>query len=84
MEWTDIRLTVAKMLLGSMSPLAGLSAGREGPSVQVAAGVMHNARRWLRPARCACGDPGRRDEIEQGICPFMAQASAGNPSHNRS
>lgn len=48
-RFVSIRLTVAKMLLGSMSLLAGLSAGREGPSVQVAAGVMHNARRWLRP-----------------------------------
>jgi H+/Cl- antiporter ClcA len=37
------------MVLGSASLLAGLSAGREGPSVQVAAGVMHDARRWLRP-----------------------------------
>ncbi len=48
-RFVSIRLTVAKMVLGSMSLLAGLSAGREGPSVQVAAGVMHNARRWLRP-----------------------------------
>ena len=28
--------------------MAGLSVGREGPSVQVAAGVMLHARRWLR------------------------------------
>lgn len=48
-RFVSVRLTAAKMLLGSMSLLAGLSAGREGPSVQVAAGVMHNARRWLRP-----------------------------------
>ncbi|MEO7108193.1 MAG: chloride channel protein, partial [Rhodoferax sp.] len=27
--------------------LAGLSLGREGPSVQIAAGIMHSARRWL-------------------------------------
>jgi len=47
-RFVSIRLTVAKMVLGSLGLLAGLSAGREGPSVQVAAGVMHNARRWLR------------------------------------
>ena len=45
----SLRLTLAKMVLGAASMLAGLSAGREGPSVQVAAGVMHDARRWLRP-----------------------------------
>ena len=48
-HFVSLRLTVAKMVLGSFSLLAGLSAGREGPSVQVAAGVMHDARRWLRP-----------------------------------
>lgn len=48
-RFVSVRLTVAKMLLGSLSLLAGLSAGREGPSVQVAAGLMHNARHWLRP-----------------------------------
>lgn len=47
-RFISLRLTLGKMLLGSMSLLAGLSAGREGPSVQVAAGVMHDARRWLR------------------------------------
>lgn len=45
----SLRLTFGKMVLGAGSMLAGLSAGREGPSVQVAAGVMHDARRWLRP-----------------------------------
>ncbi|WP_372657832.1 chloride channel protein [Hydrogenophaga sp.] len=48
-HFVSLRLTLAKMGLGAMSLLAGLSAGREGPSVQVAAGVMHDARRWLRP-----------------------------------
>lgn len=46
----SIRLSVAKMLLTSWGLLAGLSLGREGPSVQVAAGIMQGARRWL-PAR---------------------------------
>lgn len=47
-RFVSLRLTVGKMVLGAMGLLAGLSAGREGPSVQVAAGVMHDARRWLR------------------------------------
>lgn len=48
-HFVSLRLTLAKIALGSASLLAGLSAGREGPSVQVGAGVMHDARRWLRP-----------------------------------
>lgn len=48
-HFVSLRLTLAKMVLGAAGLLAGLSAGREGPSVQVAAGVMHDARRWLRP-----------------------------------
>jgi H+/Cl- antiporter ClcA len=48
-NFISFRLTLAKMALGSASLLAGLSAGREGPSVQVAAGVMNDARRWMRP-----------------------------------
>ncbi|SEB25457.1 chloride channel protein [Variovorax sp. YR216] len=43
----SLRLTLAKMVLGAASFAAGLSVGREGPSVQVAAGVMQHARRWL-------------------------------------
>ena len=45
--FVSLRLTVAKILLTTWGLLAGLSLGREGPSVQIAAGVMHNARRWL-------------------------------------
>ena len=48
-HFVSLRLTVAKMLLGSAGFLAGMSIGREGPSVQIAAGVMQHARRWLRP-----------------------------------
>lgn len=47
--FVSLRLTVAKMGLGVAGFLAGLSIGREGPSVQVAAGVMQHARRWLSP-----------------------------------
>ena len=45
--FVSLRLTVAKMLLTAWGLLGGLSLGREGPSVQIAAGVMHSARRWL-------------------------------------
>eukprot|EP01136_Pigoraptor_vietnamica_P023160 Opistho-1_new@74967 len=47
--FASLRLTLAKMALGVLGFLAGLSLGREGPSVQVAAGVMQHARRWLSP-----------------------------------
>ena len=55
--YVSIRLTVAKMLLTATGLLGGLSLGREGPSVQIAAGVMHSARRWL-PANSAVQDHG--------------------------
>jgi H+/Cl- antiporter ClcA len=45
-RFVSLKLSVAKVLLTSGGLLAGLSTGREGPSVQVAAGVMHHARRW--------------------------------------
>ena len=48
-HFVSLRLTMAKIFLASLGLLAGLSLGREGPSVQVAAGIMHNARRWMRP-----------------------------------
>jgi len=43
----SLRLSVAKAFLTAGSLLAGLASGREGPSVQIAAGVMQHARRWL-------------------------------------
>jgi len=45
--YVSLKLTVAKMVLSTWGLLAGLSLGREGPSVQIAAGVMHHARRYL-------------------------------------
>lgn len=45
--FVSLKLTLAKMFLTTWGLLAGLSLGREGPSVQIAAGVMHHARRWL-------------------------------------
>ncbi len=43
------RLALHKVGLVSAGMLAGLSIGREGPTVQVGAGVMVQARRWLSP-----------------------------------
>ena len=48
--FVSMRLAVSKVLLTTMGVFAGLSSGREGPSVQIAAGVMHSARRWLPKA----------------------------------
>ncbi len=48
-RFVSLRLTLGKIGLSSAGLLAGLSLGREGPSVQVAAGVMQHAQRWLRP-----------------------------------
>lgn len=45
--FVSLRLTLAKMALTAWGLLAGLSIGREGPSVQIAAGVMHSVRRWI-------------------------------------
>jgi H+/Cl- antiporter ClcA len=45
--FASLRLSAGKILLGTAGFAAGLSIGREGPSVQVAAGVMQHARRWL-------------------------------------
>jgi len=42
-----IDVPVAALVLVSGGLLAGLSIGREGPTVQVEAGVMLHARRWL-------------------------------------
>lgn len=64
--FVSLRLTVAKLFLTAGGLLAGLSLGREGPSVQIAAGVMHHARRWL---------PERNTISEHGL--LMAGGAAG-------
>ncbi len=51
--FVSLRMSVAKLMLTSLGLLAGLSLGREGPSVQVAAGIMHSARRVLGNAALA-------------------------------
>lgn len=45
--FVSLKLSFAKMVLTVWGLLAGLSLGREGPSVQIAAGIMHNARKWI-------------------------------------
>ena len=47
--FVSLRLSLAKAVLTAGSLLGGLASGREGPSVQIAAGVMQHARRWLPP-----------------------------------
>ena len=64
--FVSVRLTLSKMLLTTWGLLAGLSLGREGPSVQIAAGVMHHARHWL---------PMRSQVNEHGL--LMAGGAAG-------
>jgi H+/Cl- antiporter ClcA len=48
-RFISLKLSAAKVLAVSGGLLAGLSIGRQGPSVQVAAGIMLHARRWLSP-----------------------------------
>lgn len=45
--FVSLKLAASKVGLAAWGLLAGLSLGREGPSVQVAAGVMHSVRQWL-------------------------------------
>lgn len=55
--FVSLKLSVGKMLLTTAGLLGGLSLGREGPSVQIAAGILHSARRWL-PKRGLVTDHG--------------------------
>ncbi len=55
--FVSLRMSVGKLFLTAAGLLGGLSLGREGPSVQVAAGIMQHARRWL-PNRNAVSDQG--------------------------
>ena len=64
--FVSVKLTLGKIVLTASGLLAGLSLGREGPSVQIAAGVMHHVRRWL---------PDRATISEHGL--LMAGGAAG-------
>lgn len=55
--FVSLKLSFAKMFLTVWGLLAGLSLGREGPSVQIAAGVMHNLRKWI-PKQAQVSDHG--------------------------
>jgi H+/Cl- antiporter ClcA len=48
----SLRLSLAKTALTAGGLLGGLAIGREGPSVQIAAGILQHAKRWL-PQRSA-------------------------------
>jgi H+/Cl- antiporter ClcA len=52
--FVSLRLSMAKILLTAGGLLGGLSLGREGPSVQIAAGIMLQVRR-LMPAGAPVG-----------------------------
>lgn len=64
--FVSLRLAVAKFGLTAAGLLCGLSLGREGPSVQLAAGVMQQARPWL---------PKRAPVTEHGL--LVAGGAAG-------
>lgn len=50
LRWlVSLRIALHKVVLTAGGLLAGLSIGREGPTVQIGAGVMEHARRWLSP-----------------------------------
>ncbi|HEY4082956.1 MAG TPA: chloride channel protein [Burkholderiaceae bacterium] len=55
--FVSVKLALSKIALTSMGLLGGLPIGREGPSVQIAAGIMQQARRWL-PSRTAVNHQG--------------------------
>lgn len=64
--FVSMKLAIGKVVLTTAGLFAGLSLGREGPSVQIAAGVLHSARRWL---------PERHTISEHGL--LMAGGAAG-------
>ena len=67
--FVSLRLSLAKLLLTAGGLLGGLAIGREGPSVQIAAGVMLHGRRWL---------PDRREVSDHGL---MGVSVFGNATY---
>ena len=53
----SLRLSLQKTVLTAGGLLGGLAIGREGPSVQIAAGILQHAQRWL-PERTAITQQG--------------------------
>jgi len=49
--FVSMRIAIGKVLLGAFALVGGFSAGREGPSVQVAASILHAAHRFLPHSR---------------------------------
>ncbi len=47
----SLRIALGKIVLGALALVGGFSAGREGPSVQVAASIMHAVHRILPHSR---------------------------------
>ena len=47
----SLRIACGKIGLGALALVGGFSAGREGPSVQVAASIVHAVHRWLPHSR---------------------------------
>lgn len=47
----SLRIAAGKMLFGCLALMGGYSAGREGPSVQVAASILHFCHRFLPYSR---------------------------------
>lgn len=47
----SLRIAFGKICLGAFALIGGFSAGREGPSVQVAASILHAAHRYLPHTR---------------------------------
>ncbi len=55
--FVSLKLSIGKFVLTALGLCGGLSLGREGPTVQISAGLMHFARRWL-PRRSVVTDHG--------------------------
>ena len=49
--FVSLRIAMGKIVLGAFALIGGFSAGREGPSVQVAASILHAAHRFLPHSR---------------------------------